>query len=249
MKLSLAYLPPSKLKSLELKTLRFLCSNHVIITSQEFEYFIRDLRYVIKKIEEGNDNNKFCISFESIFSIEKGGEEFVFSVGYNIDGYEIKRSKNKIEEYDYNFMSYYLTICKKVNGVLTPLRRFHFDYACKQSNQPGPVFHFQFPGELSPYLIKQGVDESAYKDRFYSWLSEPRFHYFPLTFAFLMNIVFNDFNNININRIKNDPFWLGILHQNEMDLSKIYFKSCYNFLTSPNCQSTNLFFNNFYYGA
>ena len=98
-------------------------------------------------------------------------------------------------------------------------------------------------------LIKQGVDESAYKDRFYSWLSEPRFHYFPLTFAFLMNIVFNDFNNININRIKNDPFWLGILHQNEMDLSKIYFKSCYNFLTSPNCQSTNLFFNNFYYGA
>jgi|GEM_PF-1984714 len=248
MLINLNFPSPYNLKSLELKTINALRNNSTINGENTFQQFYNALNFSYLKFKDENYLLNHPISFESGFELEINKIFFHFSVGFLIQGSEHKTKRGALVNPNYEFVSYSLSICKIKGNEKIFLRRFHFDYALKNIGQPGPVFHFQFPGELSNYIIGLGIDRKTTSENFACWLSEPRINYFPMTFALLLDIIFNEFPNELTRKIKDDNYWLKILHENESQVIIPYFENCNNFLKPHNHKPSRLFLRNFCYG-
>lgn len=142
-------------------------------------------------------------------------------------------------------VSYSLSICDLECKNPKLVRRFHFDYdlSSVKTNQSIPIFHFQYAGELSPYLKKLGVSNQHMNPE----LSEPRVYYQPVTLALLLNLVFNEFRNEITNKILQTPEWFALIKANEEKVLKPYYKYCNEFLQSAK-NDKKLFTNDFCYG-
>lgn len=131
----------------------------------------------------------------------------------------------------FNDISYYLCISgidKDINHVI---RKYHFDYTnpINERESPHPIFHLQYPGELSGYLESFNLDDTHMDSRF----SEPRIFFTPMSFALLLNLIFKEFHDPtdgNFYKIREDSYWRSIVIENENLFLKPYYESCYNFL-------------------
>ncbi|OGU42196.1 MAG: hypothetical protein A2315_12005 [Ignavibacteria bacterium RIFOXYB2_FULL_35_12] len=240
------YPNPYDLKKLEYDTINYLRSNPVIAGNNEFHSFHTELNLFFHTIRDINLLYRIPFKFESgFYNLENN---LHFTLGFIIQGTQVNHKKRGQLQKEYHLVSYQFTICRKIKNSIIPIRRFHFDYAVKHLNQPGPIFHMQFPGRLSNYILKLGADCSAYDNRFESSLDIPRINYMPVTMAFLLDAIFNEFSSLITDKIRKDGKWLGILHANEIMVMKPHYENCFNILRSSECKPTNLFLRNFCYG-
>jgi hypothetical protein len=236
------YPSPYNLKKLEYETFNYLRGHSTIESEPSFKTFRQDVYLFFSKISSTDSLYNDNLNFESLIEYDN----LLFIVGFRISGIEKKSRKNQLVLKEYNFVSYSLTICKNNKGIVKPIRRFHFDYAIKRVGQPGPVFHFQFPGKLSPYVTEIGADCSDYDAKYESWLEKPRLNYFPISFAILLDILFTEFPSQATDKIKRDSRWLGILNKNEEKILKPYINTCQAYLNKS--AASRLFTNNLCYG-
>lgn len=230
----------------ECKTLNYICNNKTFEEnchelSIEAYKKLPQLEHLIDRLKGKKQisNKEIRIPFESYLPILFGGKEGLAYLGFELF------LRNLTE---YNCITYYLAlVCTEENTNPEKskiIRKYHFDYTTPQNSkrQSHPVFHLQYPGELSPVL--QGLN--AKYDHLECWLSEPRLYYFPMSLALLLNIILLEFKeDENFYEIREDSDWRDLVRKNEEKLLLPYFKNCYNFLS--NRKSDQLFMNDFYY--
>jgi hypothetical protein len=143
----------------------------------------------------------------------------------------------------YDCHSYFIALRKVEN--LRLLRKYHFDYtACGVPHrQPHPVFHIQYPGELSPKL-----EELSLVDRHLdSWLSEPRLSYTPMSLALLINLAFKEFPSEHSMKFIEMSEWRDLIRINEKLLLEPYYLDFHRFIISSH--TNRLITNDYCYGT
>lgn len=181
-----------------------------------------------KQIEKKN-LSKFL--FESEIDVLLDGREGICHIGAVL----IEKSGQ------FDLMSYYLALCEAGNTSL--IRKYHFDYARadKQYRQAPPVYHMQYPGELSGRLKGLQIVDN----QLHPWLSEPRLSFTPMSLALLLNIVFKEFSSEVSKKIVERGEWRDLIRNNEDTILKPYYQNCNRFINSPAGQ---LITNDFFYG-
>ncbi|MBU1678145.1 MAG: hypothetical protein KKD86_04730 [Bacteroidetes bacterium] len=240
------YPTPLILKELEYETFQYLRTRKELREEVIFQSFFQDINLFFQSISDKSKLNSNRLSFESGFDQLIDNKLYHIVVGFVLDGIETRTApkKNKKSVSNYKFVSYSISIIDLVVEKKV-IKRLHFDYAIS-NEQPGPRFHFQFPGEMSTYIDKKGVDCAKADADLSSWFEKPRIIFFPISFALLLEFIFNEFPSITTNKIKNDNNWLGIVKKNEEVLLKPYYQNCSDFFKS-NHKPSNLFYRNFYY--
>lgn len=147
----------------------------------------------------------------------------------------------KANKDDYEILTHYFMICddKKV------IRKFHFDYAPEniKRSTPQPVYHLQYPGELSNHLQNLNLEH----DHLECSLSEPRIPFMPMSLALTINLLLKEFRNEQTYRVVEDKTWRELIKTNEDLFLKPYFIKCHGFFSKS--VGTNLFTNDFCYGS
>lgn len=147
----------------------------------------------------------------------------------------------KAKKDDYEILTYYFMLCDSQ----TVIRKFHFDYTPEniETRIPHPIFHIQYPGELSDHLRSLNLAH----DHLECGLSEPRIPFMPMSLALTINLLFKEFRNEYTHRSIEDSKWRELIKTNEKLLLGPYFIECNRFLTGSS--GTNLFTNDFCYGS
>ena len=181
-------------------------------------------------------------SFESSFTILLDGKPGTAYIGANI----VLKNGDK----SYDFVSYYLAICRMNGAENVVLRKFHFDYAEPDNShrQPHPVFHLQQPGKLTRCMEAAGHNI----ENLYPWLSEPRLPYCPISLALLINLTFREFPDEKSLKFIERGEWRSLIKKNERIMLEPYFEECYKFINNRRKGvirgSSRLLTNDFYYG-
>ncbi len=216
----------------EFKTLKFLKDDSQI--GKYFAQLSRDAGAYYDDYHERAGKSKISsVRFESNVAVALNKRPGACHIGCIIS-----EQDGKIEE-----LSYYIALCKlNKAGKNTLIRKYHFDYARsgKKHRQPHPVFHIQYPGELSPRLSSIIRD-----DHLNPWLSEPRLCYAPMTLALVLNLVFREFPSEVSTKIIERAEWRDLIRNNEDTILKPYYYKCNQFITSP---AGKLITNDFFYG-
>ena len=149
-----------------------------------------------------------------------------------------------LENNHYNSVSYYLAVCQMHNERLRLLRKYHFDYA--PSNHPKkeahhPVFHLQYAGKPTDKMLTEGVKCIRTT---HPGLSIPRIPCSPMSLCLLVNLIFNEFKNNDLNKASGESSWEKLLLKNEMKLVRPYFKNVTENVIGNNTFSNYLFGNN-----
>jgi hypothetical protein len=116
------------------------------------------------------------------------------------------------------------------------LRKFHFDFDSgieqqqKKKSIKKPYFHVQYGGELSKYMIGNGIDEDTYKKSWHPWLETPRITYFPMSIFILLYIVLKEFAAEDAHLLFEESYWGSHLKSNEAKLIKPFIDYCQNTL-------------------
>lgn len=225
MSLDAEYPPPFKLKKNELKTLKFLYTQTYITkhfpelasAAEIYYYNLRDL----KKLKKSR------FSFEAPLNVYIEGKIHRAYIGVNVLDTEVRR-----DQYIYNLVSYTLSVCTKGKSMIDLLRKFHFDYSADNDNtkQPQPIFHLQYGGKLSKYLVDQGLNDAA----LHAWLSVPRLNHHPLTLALLLDIVFCEFQSEDTHCIKEREEWRSLIKENEKLVVEPFYAKMHQFIQSSN---------------
>ena len=118
--------------------------------------------------------------------------------------------------------SYSLGICGKDGKTKDDLiRKFHFDFADPQikTEQPVPVYHLQYGGELSPRAAERKITTTNIE----SWLSVPRLVFAPVNLALLLDITFVELKSEDSQKILTNQSWRDLIYKNEKFLIKNYY--------------------------
>lgn len=128
----------------------------------------------------------------------------------------------------YKLLTYYFAVCEETSEGKCLLKKIHFDYA--DPNLPAyplhPVFHFQFPGELTPALQSQNYDDNHLAP----WLSEPRVPFHPMTLALLLNLILTEFPDTDTKKVIKRPEWRSLIRKNEELVLDPYYNKCSHFI-------------------
>lgn len=216
----------------EAKTLKFLMDDPEI--AKNYSRLHSDAANWYKLNYKQIENKKLSsLYFETEIDLMLDGRRGVCHIGTAMEA----------PEGHFTLLSYYLALCKA--GKKPVIRKYHFDYARhdldKKCRQPHPVFHLQYPGELSPRLKGLGLVDCY----LHPWLSEPRLCFTPMSLAFVMNVVFKDFPSESSLKIIERSEWRDLMRNNEDSILKPYYHNCNQFLMSP---AGRLITNDFFYG-
>ena len=179
---------------------------------------------------------------------KKAPAEFNFDFQSRIEGITINNRLGtahigalmKAKKNDYEILTYYFMLCDKK----TVIRKFHFDYTPEniRKRTHHPIFHLQYPGELSIHLQNLNLAH----DHLEFGLSEPRIPFTPMSLALTINLILKEFRNEQTSKAIDDPTWRGLITTNEKELLFPYFEKCHRFFSvSP---GKRLFTNDFCYG-
>lgn len=176
--------------------------------------------------------------------------EFNFAFQSRIDGITINNrlgtahigASMMAKKDNYEILTYYFMLCdsKKV------IRKFHFDYTPTNIEKriPHPIFHLQYPGELSDHLLRLNLEH----DHLECGLSEPRIPFIPMSLALTINLILKEFRNEQTHNVIYDRTWRDLIKTNEDLLLRPYFINCNRFF-SVSSSATKLFTNDFCYGS
>ncbi|MBU1181717.1 MAG: hypothetical protein KKF00_06070 [Proteobacteria bacterium] len=142
---------------------------------------------------------------------------------------------------DYGILTYYFMICDTEKVI----RKFHFDYTPENisKNVSHPVFHLQYPGDLSEHLQSLKLAHEHLE----CGLSEPRIPFIPMSLALTINLLLKEFRNRETNSAVEDRTWRALIKTNENLLLSTYFKECNRFFLVSSGDS--LFTNDFCYDS
>lgn len=231
------FLTVGALKSLELRTLQFLSNCKVINEEEGFVNFLSTAKICSNALSAKKKLLKSPIDFQSYFNLVIGKKWQRFHIGSLIQS-------------DYSQVTYYLAICDyNVTCQTCEIRRkFHFDYdnGNGPSRQPHPRYHIQYAGTKPSGMGNHGDDH--YESVLYSQLSEPRFHYAPMSLALLLNCVFVEFRTEITNKISEDDNWRELIKRNEIELLEPYYRKCKDFFAIGGHSKTKLFSTDYCYG-
>lgn len=213
----------------EVTTLRRIDSNPIF--KRDFSQLNTDAHNYLSDNEKSIKKNTLTkFDFQSVIdNISLNGKSGVAVIGALIT----------TNNGNYDQLTYYFALCDK-NKII---RKFHFDYAPKYISvrTPHPIFHFQYPGEMSPYILRLNLKH----DHLDPGLSEPRIFFTPMSLALIINLILKEFSDERTYKASEDRAWRDLVKKNEKDLLAPYFKTCNAFFTkSPGC----LFTSDFCYG-
>jgi len=220
MSISQGYPDPIDLKKNELKTLEFF------YTDSLFSRFFPGLSYAAKNYVTFFGNNRKRIqavsfSFEGDLDLSVEGKERKVFIGANL------ASRKQTNQWNHDMVSYSLCVCARNKTPLGLLRRFHFDYACLVG-QPGPIYHFQYGGQLSPHQLSNGLTDRE----LHSWLSVPRLSHAPVSLALLLDMLFCEFVSVEAKKIVEHPQWRDLVRTNEELIVRPYYQNLAGFIGS-----------------
>ena len=146
-------------------------------------------------------------------------------------------------KHNFSLVSYVLSICENNEPPFHLIRKFHFDYAIPNPKEdPKPVYHIQYGGELSPQLETLEIDVAEMQP----WLSTPRIRFYPFNLALLLDMVFNEFRSDETVSIVERSEWRDFIKTNEEIVLKPFYEGVANFLNGSH--SSNYLLRDFYYG-
>lgn len=205
---------PKELIRNEIATLNFLRGDKILW--EHYTQFAMEANELYAKTKESPS----MFNFESYLNIPLHGK-----LGKAYVGASVVPAKNGKT---YENVTYCLAICEMKSGEAELLKKLHFDYTepWKASGQPHPVFHFQHPGELTPLLKQDGVDDTHLS----SWLSEPRLPFCPMSLALLVNCIFIDFPSEHSEKFIQRGEWRSIIRKNEELILEPYYRNCFDFV-------------------
>jgi hypothetical protein len=131
---------------------------------------------------------------------------------------------------DVDNMSYYLCISaeKKVGGRHRVLRKYHFDYASRdtRARRRSPAFHLQYGGKLSP-----NMRDGYQLDHMDTWLEEPRVFFLPMSLSLVLHMAFREFPDEYTNRLCEDSYWQSTVRRDQKRLIQPYLQKCLGIVT------------------
>jgi len=233
MNIDFEFPPVDKLKSLELKTFKYLCDCKVIKEEPGFSVLKNEAIIYFNALNSGKKLQKSHIDFQTYFDLQVQKEGWRFHIGSAIQN-------------DYSLVSYYLAICSRHNDQCVIRRKFHFDYDIGQPNQrqDHPKYHVQYAGKNPTGMGDHGP---LYEEILHSPLSEPRFPYTPMSLALLLNSVFVEFATEITSKIAEDNQWRDLILSHEKELLRPYYRNCCNLFHSGH-SSKKLFTTDYCYG-
>ena len=210
----------------ELDTLKFIC-DRADLFSQELCCLYGRAKYSYYMLKE----RKNMFIFSSKLDITYNEREEEVFIGVNINS-----ENNRYEE-----LTYYFAVCDKIDKRI--LLKIHYDFSgCDTTTkQKHPISHLQIGGRLPSELKNLNYDYSLSQD-----LDEPRLFHQPMTFALILNLIFNEFPNESYNKIKERSEWRDIIHRDEKLILSNFYQSCHSFIS--NSHGDKLFTSDFCYG-
>jgi len=170
------------------------------------------------------------IDFEAKFKLSIDGEDRTVFLGVNLGS-------------NFSHVSYMLSFCESSDEEdINLIRKFHFDYEINTGDTYKPVYHLQYGGKLTPFML----ESKAREDHIYSWLSIPRINFVPINLALLLDFIFIEFKNDVTDKITEKSEWRDFIKMNEDFLLKDYYKTINGFFSREH-SSKNLF-RDFSYG-
>lgn len=171
--------------------------------------------------------------------------KFIFACNFDIKVENIDRRIIVEAQLLPNFrnVSYVLTICENKEAPFHVIRKFHFDYAIPNIKEdPKPVYHIQYGGELSPQLEALNIDITELQP----WLSTPRIRFYPINLALLLDMVFNEFRSDETVGIVERSEWRDFIKSNEEIILKPFYAGVARFLNGDH--KSKYLLRDFYYG-
>ncbi len=143
---------------------------------------------------------------------------------------------------EFALASYSFAICSINNNIDHILRKFHFDFAVPLPNQQTkPIYHLQYGGDKL-------YSKNICVDHLYPWLSNPRLFSTPMNLAILLDLVFFEFKNENIeaHKLVERKEWRDFITENENKILKPFYKTITEFFRSDH--KSDYLLRDFYYG-
>lgn len=228
--------PVNDLKTLELCTIGYLRDCKALQEDEGFGIFYSKADIAYGAFSAPARLRKSPIDFQSYFDLIIAKKHWRFHVGCIIQN-------------DYSHLSYYLAICdyNATKNTCEIRRKFHFDYdnGTGYHRQPHPRYHVQYAGNKPSGMGDHG--DALYERVLYPPLSEPRFHYTPISLALLLNCVFIEFKTEITNKISEDSKWRDLVKTNETKLLRPYYGNCWNLFNGSH-SSKRLFTTDYCYG-
>lgn len=218
---------PDKLIQKELDTLNFLWRNVLVCSTMPQLSAAANKAWTQNhespKLLKKNRKQSLKFSFNSYYDYLHDNIKLQIHVNVFIE----------IQNGIFENVSYHLII-KQVNknpscDACDILRNFHFDFNPKADSSlknKSPFFHLQYGGNLPDSSDSNTIELPK--------LSLPRIACNPLSLALLMQIVFFNFENENIAKIREDTAWKNIVRDNEQLCWKEYYNRCSGHLNSSN---------------
>ena len=231
MSMSSFFPPPNKLFQNEVNTLNRIKNNPIFkrhfkqLVSDAEDYLLRNSRPIRKKTLKE-------LNFKSLINeIILNGQVGTAHVSALIT------TKNN----DYAQLTYDIALCDNSKII----RKFHFDYTPENIKKRGshPIFHLQYPGELSTHLLGLKLKH----EHLDSNLSEPRIPFTPMSLALTINLILKEFPDERTHSAVEDKTWRELIKTNETCFLYPYFKECNTFFLAPH--EDKLFTNDFCYGS
>lgn len=122
--------------------------------------------------------------------------------------------------------SHLVCVIEGTNNPIKILRKFHFDYVTRRSDQrqPHPRFHLQYCGSLSPIAHLNISNELI--NRLDPDVDGPRIFFRPMTLGLLMNMVFHEFPCDDTEKIRIDSAWQNLVRENEREILIPFYNKC-----------------------
>lgn len=230
MSMSSVFPPPNKLFQIEANTLRRIKNNPIF--GRHFKQLVSDAEDYLLRISKPIQKKTLReFNFESLINkITIDGKYGTAHVAALIT------TKNN----EYKQLSYDIALCDDIKII----RKFHFDYTPENIKKRGlhPIFHLQYPGELSTQLLSLKLEH----EHLDSYLSEPRIPFTPMSLALTINLILKEFPDERTHQAVEDKTWRELIKTNETDFLGPYFKVCNTFFLSTH--GNKLFTNDFCYG-
>ncbi len=252
MKIAADWPPPEVLIRNELATLEAMANNLGAVQAELARKAKRRHQYQ----EAMKDPYKSSFSFNSWLEFpnspiaKKASIECLISVRCVQD---VKKKKTKT--YEYEQLTYSFGLFKlDEHGELHLIKKFHIDFiSAPSTDRPPshPIFHLQSPGELSPWLTGEGINDAHLEPS----LSEPRLTCVPTTLALLTDFLFREFGGDRtspLTKVTSEGYWCSLIKKNEELVLAPYFKACHGFFcdrrSSKKPECYQLFSRDFLYG-
>jgi hypothetical protein len=131
-------------------------------------------------------------------------------------------------------VTYCLSVCRihttSPSARLTILRKFHFDVTVASALAPHrlqqhPQCHLQYCGEMVPYMATVGC-RSTQLEQMHPWLSEPRFFFWPMSLALLIDMALHEFPDQDSAKFRSDSHWRGLVRKQEELILCPFYEKC-----------------------